>query len=120
MEYARIAINEGVGIMGDRVSIQFVNGERKSVVLFSHWEGMALVDIAQDYAIKLKEEKAGQHITPLDRLEPETVMVDFIRHLVVYLSIPNVDGNYYLGKDENDGDNGDNGHHLISLGGKNG
>jgi hypothetical protein len=100
--------------MGDRVSIQFVKGNEKSVVLFCHWGGMEFVGEAQQYVDELKaERKDGVVRMPLDRLEPNTVMVDFIRYITKDLD--RVDSNYYLAVDENHGDNSDNGHHVIEL-----
>lgn len=100
--------------MGDRVSIQFENKGVKSVVLFSHWGGMDFKETAEDYVEDLKARKKGEIGMPLDRLEPSVVMVDFIRHITK--DHERVKGGYYLGTTENDGDNSDNGHHLISLG----
>ena len=101
--------------MGDRVSIRFVNEEDKSPVLFSHWDGMNFVKRAKDYLKKLKKYVKKEGISmPLSRLEPRTVMVDFIRHITQKLD--QVDCNYYLGLTEDDGDNSDNGHHDINLG----
>jgi hypothetical protein len=103
--------------MGDRVSIQFQNGDKKSVVLFSHWGGKEFPKEAKKY---VKQLPSGLHTTPLDRKEPNTVMVDFIRYITK--DIDRVDSNLYLGLDglylgldENDGDNSDNGHFLIKL-----
>lgn len=102
--------------MGDRVSIQFKNGEEKSVVFFSHWGGMEFVRVAREYAENLSERSGREAEYPLDRLEPGTVMVDFIRCLVTEVDILHeVSSDYYLGVDENDGDNSDNGHHIIEL-----
>ena len=50
---------------------------------------------------------------PLDRLEPGTVMVDFIREYTKDLKI--VNSNYYLAKSDEEGDNSDNGHWTIDL-----
>ena len=50
---------------------------------------------------------------PLGRLEPQTVMVDFIRDIST--NKERIDGDLYLGFDENDGDNSDYGHHIINL-----
>ena len=103
--------------MGDRVSIQFVNGKEKSVVLFSHWGGVGFVKEARTYAKELKawakkeEESCGM---PLNRFEPRTVMVDFIRHITK--GMPRVESDLYLGINANDGDNSDNGHFVIDLG----
>jgi hypothetical protein len=98
--------------MGDRVSIQFQNGEDKSVVLFSHWDGMSLVKEAQSYVLKLKYEADGKQIFPLQRMEPGTVMLDFISH---YIGGNRVTSNYYIECTPEDGDNSDNGHHIIDC-----
>ena len=115
--------------MGDRISISFVNselaiwdGDRKSPAFFSHWAGTSLLDSVETYLDELRGEiDAMEHPNsqPLDRLEPGTVMVDFIR----WMSTSHGDSqrgsrithNFYLGKDENDGDNSDNGHVEIDL-----
>lgn len=106
--------------MGDRISIQFKNGNDKSVVLFSHWGGMGFYQDALQYADDLKEElKAGapgnqfSASGPLGRLEPQTVMVDFIRHTTKEMD--RVVSDLYLGADPNDGDSSDNGHFIIDL-----
>jgi hypothetical protein len=98
--------------MGDRVSISFRKGNDESVALFSHWGGMGFVEEAREYAMRLKEERSG-HMYPLDRFEPDTVMVDFIRHIT--RSMKRVESDLYLGKTSADGDNGDNGHHVVEL-----
>jgi uncharacterized protein YhfF len=99
--------------MGDRVSIQFEGEGEKSVVLFHHWGGMEFVDQAEKYAKKLSKEVGDSHITPLDRLEPGIVMVDFIREITK--GEKRITSSIYLGATENDGDNSDNGHHIIML-----
>lgn len=98
--------------MGDRVSIQFQNENEKSIVLFSHWQGMSLVKQAKRYVENLKATRTGQR-SPLDRFEPETVMVDFIRHITKDMEV--VDSDLYVVATENDGDNSDNGHFIIKL-----
>ena len=95
--------------MGDRISIQFKNGCETSVVLFSHWDGRELLNKALKY---IKTIESGE-LYPLSRKEPNTVMVDFIRHLT--RDMERVTDNYYLGKDEDDGDNSNNGHFVIDL-----
>ena len=102
--------------MGDRISIQFKNGEQQSVVLFSHWGGMKFREQAESYARSLAErnlkaEDRGD--TPLQRLEPSTVIVDFIRHITKGMDA--IEHDLYLGVDEHDGDNSDNGHFVIDL-----
>lgn len=102
--------------MGDRVSIQFKTGGEKSVVLFSHWGGIEFVNFANDYAKELLAETGEKHCMPLDRLEPHTVMVDFIRYLSKDLGPDKrIESNYYIGTDEDDGDNSDNGHFIIEF-----
>jgi hypothetical protein len=100
--------------MGDRVSISFRKGEEESVVLFSHWGGKTFVAVARGYIRELKTEaqRAGGTF-PLFRLEPSTVMVDFIRMLTE--GVGRVQGDYYLGRSPEDGDNSDNGHFVIDL-----
>ena len=102
--------------MGDRISIQFENGEEQSVVLFNHWGGKEFADVAMDYAIQLNEDiKTGKiaQYTPLGRLEPQTVMVDFVRYITD--GKLRVETSLYFGATENDGDNSDNGHIIIDL-----
>lgn len=100
--------------MGDRVSISFVNGRNESVALFSHWGGMGFVKEARQYLKELKKEMIKQgSMMPLYRGEPDTVMVDFIRWYTK--DEKRIESNLYLGKDETDGDNGDNGHYALRL-----
>jgi len=107
--------------MGNRASLSFkkvmsMNYVDESVVLFSHWLGEDLAKKANDYIVELKtelENKPMLRMTPLGRLEPSTVMVDFIRWLTKDLS--RVENDLYLGRDENDGDNSDNGHFTVIL-----
>lgn len=99
--------------MGDRISIQFKNNGELSVVLFSHWGGMSFLEAAIKHCENIKIESNKGISTPLDRLEPQTVMVDFIRSETC--DLVRVDGNLYLGNSETDGDNSDNGHHIIDL-----
>ena len=100
--------------MGDRVSIQFKNGSDKSVVLFSHWGGISFTRLVEDYyrELKLYIKKNG-NTDPIGRMEPSTAMVDFIR--VATRNMDRVTSDLYLGVDENDGDNSDNGHHVMDL-----
>jgi len=99
--------------MGDRVSIQFKRGKELSVVLFDHWGGMGRVTHAQKYADELKMLSRQIGSMPLGRREPQTVMVDYIRDIT--FNLPRVESSLYIGATENDGDNSDNGHHVISL-----
>jgi len=99
--------------MGDRVSISFVKDDWESPTLFSHWGGIEFVEYALQYAIDLVKRKKGTTVTPLDRLEPQTVLVDFIRHITK--NEKEINSDLYLGRDFNDGDNSDNGHYQIIL-----
>lgn len=116
--------------MGDRVSISFKNGDEESVALFHHWGGTEFPEVAKEYAEELKQEMAEARIKeprisdPLTRLEPQVVMVDFIRYLAQQIPHDVLEDyshrgrsttSIYLGKDQNDGDNSDNGHHIINL-----
>ena len=101
--------------MGNRISIAFKNGSEESVTLFSHWGGLDFKKTAKEYLKELKEwcNQAHQMSTPLSRMEPNTVMVDFIRSYTK--NMERVDGDLYLAKDKHEGDNSDNGHHIIDV-----
>ena len=100
--------------MGDRVSVAFKNGNEESVTLFNHWGGIAFVDEAKNYIRTLLMRcKTHGGVQPLDRLEPNTVMVDFIRE--VTHDMPRVESSLYLGRDGMDGNNSDNGHFVIDV-----
>ena len=105
--------------MGDRISIQFKNGNETSIVFFSHWDGKEMINAVNRYIAVLKKEVLANRIEennirfPLDRLEPNIVMLDFIRWFAKDLG--RINSNYYLGKDQNDGDNSDNGNWVYDL-----
>jgi hypothetical protein len=105
--------------MGDRISISFVKDvmeeyQEESVALFSHWDGLDFLTNVKEYLTQLKEIIGDKKIMePLDRLEPNTVMVDFIRWNFKSKNV--IKSNYYLGRDRNDGDNSDNGHYVVNL-----
>ena len=101
--------------MGDRVSIEFKNGDERSVTLCAHWGGMEFVEFATEYASELIKECGNKQISPLDRREPGTVMVDFIRHLAKESGKKRIESCYYLGATPDDVDNSNNGHHIIDL-----
>ena len=108
----------------------------ESVVLFHHWGGKKFAEFAKawasDFKNNIKQYTKSKGNDPVTRLEPQNIMVQFLKHISdnaqthglnynVY-----VDGKYtkitdllsysmYFGKDENDGDNSDNGHHIIEL-----
>ena len=126
--------------MGDRVSIQFANEDMewgdKSVVLFHHWGGRKFVDFATAWAFEFKRDMKkfakSKGNDPTTRLEPNNVMLQFIKAMSIYKHSDAFKYSYfedgehkykeelmcysiYLGKDENDGDNSDNGNHVIEL-----
>ena len=106
--------------MGDRISIQFVNNNDKSVVFFDHWAGRGLLQEAQDYLAELNAEIPDSRVSmPLDRREPSVVMLDFIAWRATKHGynppLKRIRGSWYLGVDENDGDNSDNGHWCFDV-----
>ena len=102
--------------MGNRISIQFEKDGKKSVVVFCQYGGQNIIKFANDYIKKLKKElndKESQHMPGLNRLEPELVMIDFIRYAIGDKTRKKQ--TLYCGIDERDGDNSDNGHFIIKL-----
>jgi hypothetical protein len=101
--------------MGNRVSIAFKNRDQASVVLFHHWGGRDFVTLAQRYLEDLHEEieTCTNGSGPLERLEPSTVMVDFIR--LVTTGEERIHQGLYLGRTPLEGDNSDNGHFEIDV-----
>jgi hypothetical protein len=105
--------------LGDRVSISFQgklseDWTEESPALFSHWRGMGFVEEATEYLKNLKAEakKEGESL-PLYRLEPATVMLDFIRHIAS--KEKRITNDLYICKSQEEGDNSDNGHWTINL-----
>ncbi|HEU04031.1 MAG TPA: hypothetical protein ENH95_02780 [Nitrosopumilus sp.] len=84
--------------MGDRISVSFTNGYEDSPVLFNHWGGMSFVKKAREFIKNRKSE----------RDDPKEILVEFIQTLEKNHSL-------YLGKDLDDGDNGNHGHHTINV-----
>lgn len=102
--------------MGNSISIAFRREESVSVALFSHWGGMELINHAKIYLKTLNSEiGAGgiERYCPLGRLEPESLIVDFIRYMSK--GQERIADTYYLGKDGEDGDNSDNGHWEMDV-----
>lgn len=65
--------------MGDRVSIQFQNGEGKSAIMYSHWGGLGIPGLATEYVRRLKADKVtGDGCGPLSALQPDAVMFNFV------------------------------------------
>lgn len=103
--------------MGNRCSIQFYKKEYGfSPVLCDHWGGKDFADEALYYAKKLKEWANGHEGEPLQRFEPQIVIIDFLRHLLEnHVMTQRITSSYYLAVSENDVDNSDNGHFIINL-----
>ena len=108
--------------MGDRVSIRFINKDDiDAPVIFCHWGGISFVEAAVKYSQELIAEGTGSKMEPLDRLEPRTVTCDFLYNIDKYYMVDDRGGRHrishdiYLGINENDGDNGDNGHFDLDL-----
>lgn len=102
--------------MGDRISIKFTNGSEKSPVLFSHWGGIEFLREAERYVEKLQTWAAindRNGLSPLGRMEPGRVIIDFIRHITI--GMDRVDSDIYLERNEDEGDDSDNGHHILDL-----
>ena len=103
--------------MGNSVSISFKTDGMESVTLFSHWEGENLVKAAIRYGEELctKVNNGAYPCLPLGRLEASTVVLDFIRHLIQHERLEVISSNFYLGVDQDDGDNGYNGHFIVEF-----
>ena len=123
--------------MGDRVSIQFKdNDEDKSPVLFHHWGGTYFPKFALTWFRELKSKLKQNDYDPITRLESRNMLVQFISHLKSREELRECIGfekdeqekdifnkpiysdellshSIYLGTNENDGDNSDNGHYVI-------
>jgi len=105
--------------MGNRISISFKYGDAESIKLFSHWDGIEFYNEALTYAdhlickiIKLENKTIIRYgEKPLYRLEPEIVILDFIRWFIKRHKLCEINHNYSIGR----GDNLDNGHHIIDL-----
>ena len=100
--------------VGDRISFSFINGDRESVAFFAHWAGRWMLASVESYWKELNKELDGSSFYPLQRLEPNTVMLDFIKWFFSD-SDARIWSSFYLGKDDNDGDNSDNGHWIFDL-----
>ena len=123
--------------MGDRVSIQFVDNDGdKSPVLFHHWGGTYFPKFALAWFRELKGRLKESDRDPITRLEARNIIVQFISYLKNMKELrecvgfeKNKDGedtidkpiysdellshSIYMGTDEKDGDNSDNGHYVI-------
>lgn len=100
--------------MGDRVSIQYGDHwyndgtPRLSATLKDHWGGQNFAYEALEFATNLKDDRPWS--TPISRLEPSAVMVQFVAHLVNQGS-----KSLRLVPNPKDCDNSDNGHFIVWL-----
>ena len=120
--------------MGDRVSIQFQDPDgEKSVALFHHWGGRWFAHFTAAWYIgykkSVKQEVGLSQGTPVTRCEARNVLVQYISQLSKFRNMRGLVGfnsdngpvysdvflshSLYLGKDERDGDNSDNGAYII-------
>ena len=123
--------------MGDRVSIQFRDNDGdKSPVLFHHWGGTYFPKFALAWFRELKGKLKESDRDPITRLESRNIIIQFISYLKNMKELrecigfeKNKDGedtigkpiysdellshSIYMGTDEKDGDNSDNGHYVI-------
>lgn len=76
--------------MGDRSSVSFRHSGAESVTLNSHWRGRGLFADARKYAREVRKKYFNNGPMPINRLDVEVVMVDFIRHLTKDMEV--VDG----------------------------
>ena len=107
------------------ISISFsIGGDKRgtdeddhSVALFSSDDGMGLVRLASAYMDELRDHAklSCSSDTPLERLEPQTVMVDFIRHITV--PFKRIGWNYSLYPSTMYGPETDLGHYVLHTGG---
>ena len=113
--------------MGDRVSISFKDNDGdESVALFHHWGGTEFPKVAFDWFREFKKS-----LKSMTRLESRNIMAQFVQWLgqrghyrecigfeedkfdKPLYSDELLSHNIYFGKDQNDGDNSDNGHYVI-------
>ena len=126
--------------MGDRVSISFKDNEENSVCLFHHWGGTNFPKYAFDWLKLNKKEikkQGSKGSDPTSRFEPQTIMAQFVSHMgqsphfketigfektnghsdidKPIISKTELCHSIYFGKNEEDGDNSDNGHYAIDV-----
>jgi hypothetical protein len=106
--------------MGDRIAIQFEienkEGTEKysrSVALFHHWGGECMRGYVKEFNESVLKTRRGE-CDPLDRMEPNTIMVAFIAWLFrgpEKTEIPT--HSFYLGVDGKHGDCSDQGNFIY-------
>ena len=130
--------------MGDRVSISFKDNDGdESISIFHHWGGTKFPRVALDWFKAFKKDvnltAKGNVSCPITRFDSNNMAVQFISWLgknnhyreccgfekdkngkmdlnskPIY-NDDQISHSMYLGKDQNDGDNSDNGHYVINT-----
>ena len=129
--------------MGDRVSISFKDNDGdESIVLFHHWGGVDFPKLALEWFKIFKKDinstAKKNYSNPTTRFEARNIMAQFVAYLssrpdmkaclgfekdekgkAIYnkpiYHQENLTHSLYFGKDQNDGDNSDNGHYVINT-----
>ncbi len=114
--------------MGNRISISFykkhryMNGDDyESAAFFSHWRGKQLLEDVKAFSKwyeKIRESRLeSEYSDPFMRKDPDFVIMLFSWWVVEKRLGEGfiVDGDYYIGKNDKDGDNSDNGHYIIDV-----
>ena len=129
--------------MGDRVSISFKDNDGgESISIFHHWGGTEFPKVALDWFKAFKKDvnlTAKENVSdPITRFDSNNMAVQFISWLgknghyrqcsgfdkdenskAIYdkplYNQDQISHSVYLGKDQNDGDNSDNGHYVINT-----
>ena len=131
--------------MGDRVSISFKDhDDDESIVLFHHWGGVDFPKLALEWFKIFKKDinsTAKENSSdPTTRFEARNIMAQFLqwigknnhyRECIGFEKSENgkmdwenakpiynqdqISHSLYFGKDQNDGDNSDNGHYVINT-----
>ena len=99
--------------MGDRISIQFTDGNEYSVVFNHHCAGLRLIQEVREYISLLNAQKPEGTFDPIDRREPSAIMPHFIGWYMCQKDCGT--GSIRLGCNESDNDNSDNGHFIFNL-----
>lgn len=103
--------------MSNSASVSFSdsNGEWESITLFEHWGGSELHSRAKAFAKEIAA--LPDDGTPLGRLEPSIVMVEFVRREIAREFRPDelVKSSFWLERSRNDGDNTNHGHVMVRL-----
>ena len=106
--------------MSDSVSVSFSDGKTQSVALHDQDGGLWRVEHARLYALMLQNEledrrERGAIHWPLDRLEPDTVILDYLRFSFCEYSTIHRAGRIFGRLSLGQVRGTDRGHHVIDL-----